>query len=1072
MTKTFTERLKFAALSFRSPQQAAKDFKAFRFLILIYLVSELTQQSVAISYLPSPRDELASPSRLLAIIIIAGVFIFLETLRLISKAASTSRKYEIGYMIFIFLSLSIIPEEFSYQTQIRLETEDFAPVYQFTIFKILIAGFIPNNLAKCLVLWTDALYLFIRIPAFHSHSVITPAIISLIAPIALALNSMSEKANATPENEPCDKFDFDGEWAKDVLGNLHDGLAVFDLYRTVRYVNPELRELLDANEENVIDMLMQLPNRDLVSHMADGGSLTPSTCTSTKLVVESGSTSFKKIPGSSHHLQNSHPKKSLFHTGNQNYKLDNFENSKCSSMIDLGNEGQNSQYSPTSRGKLTHRESDNKDPSNNSLDSSRNIPLLSFSKPKLSKITERKARTPDARSIRNLYASSFRKASMTSSPNRTITAKTTLSKKESPKSPYIASMNFLESAFLSNIEKTSDDQALRLHPVPESFKANLLKGYKSTRCESVGETIDAMLAKARRDAAEGKRSLAKKSLSWMGRITLKKEKVSHFRSQHSGEVEEEQEVADSISISTFHKSGDDKVKYIDVMLKVIDSQGEKLLLVMAKDMTFRDMTQRLQSLNLKKSETLAVVSHEYRTPLNGISSMLEMLSEKVHPILEEQYVRPALINTKRLLSLVNDILDYHQLQNNKLNLVHKPCCLQELIQNVFKVLEIPAGIRGLELDFKIDPSVPYEIVTDSGRLEQILLNLASNALKFTEKGGIYVHVTAPKVGKVTIQVRDTGIGIKDSNLSKLFRCFGKVDLGSKSSLNPTGVGLGLVISNALSKSLHSDENEGGLRVESVYGKGSCFYFTIDDLAYREEENFYFSNEDRASMCSTPKEILPTKPMSIVMSPVSSRSQEVYSFVNSGRNHYTERPFGAKLQVQHGVRDFEHLMNRNYQARRDAFQSPESIFNIPSEINQFTECPKCKSILAVDDDPFNILALQKVLNHFGFQNVDHASNGAEALKMIKEKAKSDCHNRYKIIFLDCCMPVLNGYETATEIRNLISKGEIPDQIIIGATANVESGNLSKCISSGMNDTVIKPLTKNHLHEKLNKWLGKV
>ena len=112
-----------------------------------------------------------------------------------------------------------------------------------------------------------------------------------------------------------------------------------------------------------------------------------------------------------------------------------------------------------------------------------------------------------------------------------------------------------------------------------------------------------------------------------------------------------------------------------------------------------------------------------------------------------------------------------QIQNNKLSLTNGPCYLPDLIQSVFKVLEIPANMRCLELDYQIDSDVPTEIVTDSARLEQIVLNLASNALKFTEKGGIYIHLTSPKAGKVMIQVRDTGIGIKDSNLSQLFQNF-------------------------------------------------------------------------------------------------------------------------------------------------------------------------------------------------------------------------------------------------------------------------------------------------------------
>ena len=201
---------------------------------------------------------------------------------------------------------------------------------------------------------------------------------------------------------------------------------------------------------------------------------------------------------------------------------------------------------------------------------------------------------------------------------------------------------------------------------------------------------------------------------------------------------------------------------------------------------------------------------------------------------------------------------------------------------------------------------------------------------------------------------------------------------------------------------------------------------------------------------------------------------MYSFVNTIKGSHIEKPFGAKLQIHTGQRDFEHIGFGGFGsfARKgvEAVPSNESICNIPNENNQFNDCGKCMSILAVDDDDFNILALKSLLQRYGFQNVDYASNGSEALKKIKQKAQTSCHDRYKIIFMDCQMPVMNGYDTTKTIRNLISQKAIPDQLIIGVTGNADRDSLNECIKSGMNDTISKPLTKQSLYDKLSQWLG--
>ena len=1059
--KELTKKVKGTFMNKQNPEQVRSNCRVFRVLVLVYLISELIQESITSTDSNKISFSLDYPSKLLGVIIVSGVFICFELLMLLIAKIFSRYGFQISYMVFMFLCLSLIIQEFSREEQRQPYPNSFVPDYQFTVFKMAIVGFISNNLLICFVLWTDAAYLFARIPEFHSAEIISPVIVSLIAPAAIIMLRLSSTWHCKTFDDMKDKTQANEEpdWVKEVLTSMSNGLAIIRLDKTLKYVNPELMTLLNANEENVLELLMQLPNQELASQFADGTQQIPSTCSSSSKLPVDGGSGFKrreaKAIGKTHYLSH---RKSIFHVEKQNDKNENFprERSKSNSMIDLGIEAQNSsrQLNPI---KLIFQEPSNQDKSGPpSLNSTQHIPLVSYSsKTKPSTLADRKARTPEM-APRKLHRSISSQKFSSLFPSSTRIA--SLLRKSS------GSSNALEPSSHTSFEKISDDQALRSHLIPVSIKDHLIRGYKSTNLESVGDVINAMIAKAN----VPNNILEPKASSYTGLNNNSKANAIHFLSQHTEEAEEE-EIGDTVYVSSFRRLGEDKMKYFDVEFKSVVSNGEKLVLLLVKDTTYNHMAQRLQTMNLKKNETLAMVSHEYRTPLNGIISMLELLSEKVQPLLEEKYVRPALINSKRLLRLVNDILDFHQLQNSKLSLVNGPCFLQELIQSVFKVLEIPASMRGLELNYKIDSDVPSEIVTDPARLEQIVLNLASNALKFTEKGGICIQVSTPKPGKVTIQVRDTGIGIKDTNLSKLFRMFGKVDLGTKSSLNPTGVGLGLVISNALSKSLNSDESEGGLKVESVYGKGSCFYFTIDDLACTEQENFYFSNEDHLSICSTPNNKPYIKPTSIIMSPVSSRSKEVYSFVNSYKGNHLEKPFGAKLQVLTGQRDFEHTVFGSLTRRAGETQHCESLINVPNEISNFVECAKCSSVLAVDDDAFNILAIESLLQRFGIQSIDHALNGSEALKKIKQKAENSCHNRYKIIFMDCQMPIMNGYETTREIRNLIKQKVIPEQLIIGVTGNVDKDSLSECISSGMNDTISKPLTRQIFNEKLLKWL---
>ena len=184
------------------------------------------------------------------------------------------------------------------------------------------------------------------------------------------------------------------------------------------------------------------------------------------------------------------------------------------------------------------------------------------------------------------------------------------------------------------------------------------------------------------------------------------------------------------------------------------------------------------------------------------------------------------------MNLVNDILDLHQMQAKELRIVNTASSIREVCEQSLSVIQFKAAFKGIDVRLEIDKSVPARIETDANRLRQILVNLLSNALKFTEKGFIEISVTLLEKALVRFAVKDSGIGIKKENLNKLFKTFGKLDLGEQNTMNPQGVGLGLCISHRLAQRLNPDIGEGAEEwTDSGVGvrlRGTEFAFTVQN----------------------------------------------------------------------------------------------------------------------------------------------------------------------------------------------------------------------------------------------------
>ncbi len=236
-----------------------------------------------------------------------------------------------------------------------------------------------------------------------------------------------------------------------------------------------------------------------------------------------------------------------------------------------------------------------------------------------------------------------------------------------------------------------------------------------------------------------------------------------------------------------------------------------------------------------KSEFLANMSHEIRTPLYGITGMIDLLKTTQLTIMQEEYADIMYSSAKTLLTLINDILDFSKIEAGELQFESTPFSLGKNLYNAIKILQPTAQKKGLNLDFDIDEKIPNRLVGDPVRLNQVVMNLAVNAIKFTNKGSVNIKLSLleKKQNSVVLlfEVTDTGIGISKNNMSKLFRTFSQVD-ASTTRVNG-GTGLGLVISKKLTEMMG-----GEIGVESKLGKGSRFWFTChlkkpDKLQFRQ-----------------------------------------------------------------------------------------------------------------------------------------------------------------------------------------------------------------------------------------------
>ncbi|MCM1253924.1 MAG: ATP-binding protein [Clostridium sp.] len=511
--------------------------------------------------------------------------------------------------------------------------------------------------------------------------------------------------------------------------------------------------------------------------------------------------------------------------------------------------------------------------------------------------------------------------------------------------------------------------------------------------------------------------------------------------------------------------------------------------------------ERADEANRAKSAFVSNVSHEIRTPMNAIVGMTQIMLRRELPAQDREYLMNIQNSGNALLTIVNDLLDMSKIESGKMELVDEEYSFMSMLSDLGMIILNRIGAKPVELLFDIDPAVPAKLYGDALRIRQVIINIMNNATKFTEEGYVCLTVSVKQIKEddieLYISVKDTGQGIREEDLTKLFGSFQQVD--TKKNHHKEGTGLGLSISKQLVELMN-----GSIGVTSEYGKGSEFYFTIhqkivdEKSAARispEKENAAVAGSMRSQAAkemlkkltdayrlSYIEDVLAYEPVETsvklfyftdcydtVSAEEKRKLEELDAVVCGMLNPMTENNMPEDMLTMNKPLYSANFCNliENGQHMEEQIAAGESVSAVtanetPEEGGaddmNFT-APEA-SILIVDDNEINCMVAEEMLRPLQMQ-MEAASDGQQALMMVQKK-------HYDLIFMDHLMPVMNGVEATQAIRRL--EGAYYKNVpIIALTGNTAKEQRDEYKKAGMNGYLSKPLDMADIYKIVRKWI---